>query len=330
MKSHLPAQYIAALEPRAVLKPDRLQEKVLNLVVSLKRDYEIQFPPLNASLLMFKHVKSLCLPLEIFPCAFRLAKVLNLDFKYPELFAGQFRATDYPELRLMGLIVVSTKLLQPCDNITRKPEIGTDPITMRLRWESWKHVMTEKEVKGLKPGEEVKIREEDVFEMNGEKLDDYLAWYQKTWMDDKEDKLPKQILDLFPLEEVLERQLDVEPPQPTTEKLKFVQSSLQVVDPITMEQAKYAAREVVRPGARYSRWKEVSRLSDMERLFMEKAAEQAGCSLDILVKSVYMLETKIQTLVMKEDKLRRDMDNAVVISDDDSIMDEEDEGDDDL
>lgn len=257
-----------------------------------------------------------------------------MEFKWPEIFEGQVRAVDYPELRMMGLVVVSVKLLEPLDDVVRKPESIVDPASMRVRWESWKEVMAEKKVTGLKPGEEIKVREEDVFEMSGEKLDDYLNWYQKTWMDDKEDKLPKHILDLFPLEPVQERQLEGRNEQPAVEKLKTVQGSLQVVDPVTNEQARYAAKEVVRPGAEYPKWKEVGMLSETERLFMEKAAGLAGCSVEVLVKAVYMLESKIEALVRKSDRKRRDMhtrrENAMVISSDDSIEDEDDEGDDDL
>ena len=261
-----------------------------------------------------------------------------MEFKWPEIFEGQVRVVGYPELRMMGLVVVSVKLLEPLDDVVRKPESIVDPASMRVRWESWKEVMSEKEVKGLKSGEEVKVREEDVFEMSGEKLDDYLNWYQKTWMDDKEDKLPKQILDLFPLEPVQEpvqeKQAEGGDEHSATEKLKTVQGSLQVVDPVTNEQARYAAKEVIRPGAKYPRWKEVGMLSETEKIFMEKAAELAGCSLEVLVKTVYMLESKIENLVRKAERKRRDMhtrrENAMVISSDESIEDDDDEGDDEL
>lgn len=257
-----------------------------------------------------------------------------MEFKWPEIFEGQVRAVDYPELRVMGLIVVGVKLLEPLDDVVRKPESIFDPASMRVRWESWKEVMSEKDVKGLKPGEEVKVREEDVFEMSGEKLDDYLNWYQGTWMDDKEDKLPRQILDLFPLEPVQEKQVEGGDEQSATEKVKTVQRSLQVVDPVTNEQARYAAKEVIRPGTKYPRWKEVGMLSETERLFMEKAAELAGCSLEVLVKTVYMLESKFETLVRKADRKRKDMDtqreNAMVISSDESTEDDDHEGDEEL
>lgn len=283
---------------------------------------------------MFKHVKNLLLPLEIYACAFRVAKVMGVEFKWPEIFEGQVRAVDYPELRMMGLVVVSVKLLEPLDDVIRKPESIVDPASMRVRWEGWKEAMSEKEAKGLKAGEEVKVREEDVFEMSGEKLDDYLNWYQKTWMDNREDKLPKQILDLFPLEPVQEMQVERGDEHSATEKLKTVQGSLQVVDPVTNEQVRYAANEVIRPGAKYPRWKEAGMLSETERLFMEKAAELAGCSLEVLVKTVYMLESKMETLVRKADRKRRDMytrrENAMVISSDESIEDDDDEGDDEL
>ena len=341
MCSHLPAQYIAALSPRSILQPDRLTETILKLIISFKRDSDISLPPLNSSLLTFKHVKNLALPLEIYPTAFRLAEVLKLgEFRWPDLLKSGLRADEYPELRLMGLIVISTKLLQPFDDIVRKPKHARDPSAMRLQWQSWKEVMGEKPVKGLKAGDEVSVTEEDVFDMGGEKLDDYLAWYQSVWMDDKEDLLPKQILDLFPVEPIPEKQLEQE--EPVSEKIKFVQGHLQVVDPISKEQAPYAAREVVRPGTGYRRCKEISRLNGMEKFFMERAAEQAGCRLEMLVKAVYMLETKIQTLVAKIDIMKRERGKwenrrkqrqttgrnprkAIVVLDDDTVMDEDDE-----
>ena len=155
MLSHLPAHYLAALSPRSVLSTDRLQNRVLNTIIQFKMKYEIQFPPLNSTLLMFKHVKNLLLPLEIYACAFRLAKVMGMEFKWPEIFEGQVRAVDYPELRMMGLVVVSVKLLEPLDDVVRKPKSIVDPASMRVRWGSWKEVMTKKEGRGLKLGEEI-------------------------------------------------------------------------------------------------------------------------------------------------------------------------------
>ncbi len=308
MRAHMPAEYIAALQPRAVLKRGKLQVKALQLIIVLKASFGIELPPVNASLIMFRHVKELCLPLEIYPCAFRLVKVLKLDFSYPDALRGEFRSITYPELRIMGLLVIATKLTQPFDDFYRRPEYATDPGTMKMEWEKWKQIMAKDqgEEKGLKKGEQIKVTEDDVFNMDDQKLDDYLDWYQKTWMDNKEDKLPKQILDLFPLEVRAEREVEPEA-APTSQDLKKIQNTLEVAQPIAEEQAQYAARAVMRPGMKYRRWTEASKLEDMERLFMEKAADRAGCSLDVLLKTVYQLEAKIERIIAKSKKAKIDL-----------------------
>lgn len=122
---------------------------------------------------------------EIYGCSFRLARVLGLEFKYPDWLA-RHQLTEYPELRIMGLIVISTKLTQPFDNIIRTPEDATDASALKLDWDEWRSLKAQEASKRLKRGEEVHVAEEDVFNMSGEKLDDYLDWYQNTWMDEKE------------------------------------------------------------------------------------------------------------------------------------------------
>ena len=42
--------------------------------------------------------------------------------------------------------------------------------------------------KGLKRGQEINVTDGDVFKMKGKELDDYLDWYQRTWVDDSDPK----------------------------------------------------------------------------------------------------------------------------------------------
>ena len=95
---------------------------------------------------------------------------------------------DYPEIQLMSLIVIVTKLSQPFDDILRSPENDSDPTTMRMNWEKWQEIMAEEPIDGLRRGEEVKDKDVDVLSMTGKKLDDYLDWYQRTWIDDRDQK----------------------------------------------------------------------------------------------------------------------------------------------
>jgi len=48
--------------------------------------------------------------------------------------------------------------------------------------------MRGKHIEGYRRGEEVMVTDADVLEMDGKKMDDYLDWYQRTWIDDRPDK----------------------------------------------------------------------------------------------------------------------------------------------
>ncbi len=125
--------------------------------------------------------------MDIYAAARRLGKILDIDFSFPNNL-GRHRVTAYPESQIMSLIVISTKLCQPFDDIVRVPESVIDPSGLRLHWEEWQEIMAEKLPKGLRRGEEIKVTDEDVLKMNGKKLDDYLDWYRRTWIDDDDPK----------------------------------------------------------------------------------------------------------------------------------------------
>jgi hypothetical protein len=88
----------------------------------------------------------------------------------------------------MSLIVIATKLSHPFDDIERAPQSEVDPTTVKVDWEKWRETMTETPTKGLKRGEEIKITDGDVMKMSGKQMDDYLDWYQQTWIDDRNPK----------------------------------------------------------------------------------------------------------------------------------------------
>ena len=67
MRAQLPAEYHAALESRSALKGGVLHEAVLRLVISFKEKHDLVFPSTNTPLIMFKHVRDLCLPCKKTP-----------------------------------------------------------------------------------------------------------------------------------------------------------------------------------------------------------------------------------------------------------------------
>jgi len=88
----------------------------------------------------------------------------------------------------MCLIVVATKLSQPFDDILRYPESDSDPSTVMIDWGRWSEIMTEEQVPGLKRGEEIMVTDMDVLLMSNEAMDDYMNWYQRTFLDDRPPK----------------------------------------------------------------------------------------------------------------------------------------------
>jgi len=96
--------------------------------------------------------------------------------------------TAYPEIQLISLIVIATKLSQPFDEIPALPTSESDPTTMKIDWEKWAQIMAEKDREGIKHGREIYTTEEDVCDMNDKNMDAYLDWFQRTLIDDNKQR----------------------------------------------------------------------------------------------------------------------------------------------
>jgi RNA polymerase I-specific transcription initiation factor RRN7 len=124
---------------------------------------------------------------DVYAAAQRLAKILKLDLSWPNNRV-RHRIESYPETQVISLIVIATKLAHPFDDIIRVPDSMKDSSALRVDWDAWQQNMREEAPRTFRKGEEVKVTETDALTMNGEKLDDYLDWYQRTWIDDKDPK----------------------------------------------------------------------------------------------------------------------------------------------
>lgn len=132
---------------------------------------------------------------EIYPAVKRLAELLGIDFSWPSTNKRVKSLSAYPEIQMISLIVIATKVTHPFDDIPRVPENDAEPTTVRMDWPEWARKMAEPPSRGLKRGEEVKITDADIPNMNAKKIDDYLDWYQRTWVDDSD---PKSTFQPFP------------------------------------------------------------------------------------------------------------------------------------
>jgi RNA polymerase I-specific transcription initiation factor RRN7 len=117
----------------------------------------------------------------------RLAKLLNFEFSFPSDLA-KHSVTAYPESKIISLVVIAAKLSQPFDEVVRVPDSVTDPSSLTVNWEGWIKATTEAQAEGFQRGREIKITEKDVFKMSDKKLDSYLDWYQRAWIDGSGDR----------------------------------------------------------------------------------------------------------------------------------------------
>lgn len=148
----------------------------------------------------------------------------------------------------------------------------------------------------LQRGTEINITEVDAMQMSGEQLDEYMDYYERTFIDPDriEQKLPKELLDMFPTgrldgsepvsysyqEQVAKEQEAVE------ETLDAVIGSMRLRKVIPKE----SEEPVRRIGSFYKRYRRAEDLDGYAKVFHEKVAEIIGVKLETLVLAVGQME----------------------------------------
>lgn len=125
---------------------------------------------------------------DIYPAVGALQKLVGFTFSFPTAIAGKRRPLHLPEVQMISLIVISTKLLFPFDDINRYPESAREPSTQVIDWQLWAQVQGHFEQREtssgrIGKGNEVLVNEKDVFSMTSSQLDEYLDWYESSWLD---------------------------------------------------------------------------------------------------------------------------------------------------
>lgn len=299
MRSKLPAQFHVALELKVPLNGPTLYGKIQELIVFFHNHYQMSFPPLNLPLLAYKYILNLGLPIEIYPAIERLKDILGLEFKFqiPGLSANGHRIS-YPEIQLIGLIVIATKLSQPQDDIIRDPESELHPTLIKINWEKWGKTMANGVSERLQRGAEISLKEADVWNMSDRKLDLYLDWFQQIMLDDRDLKVSENLLNLFPLQNVANQRLDNSDIEVPTSRLKTIQEGLiiQKVWPAGDDDSVH----VRRPGELYKRYRKLTELNFYAEMFYTLAASIVGIPLKMFLGVVSQLEIQLDTWVVAE------------------------------
>ncbi|KAM0134144.1 hypothetical protein ACHAO1_005832 [Botrytis cinerea] len=316
MRSRLPGHYFRALEIHGILNGHRLHQTVLDMVSFFNFNFEMVFPPINHKLLLYKSVRDLGLTVDIYMAVNHLAEILEYNFSYPIHNKRLHGTTGYPEYQLASLIVIATKLSQPFDDIQRHPEGNLDATAARINWAKWQSIMFDDPIEGMKRGDEIKITDADVFKMTGEQMDDWMNWYHKTWIDDRDQKVPQQILELFPLPDIIpETTMGIVDPDPIN-RAKEVHKTLTLQKPVARVDDG-GSQDIVRPGEKYRRYRTVEELPESAKAFFEIAgkllflndvfvlsltdvARNIGTSIEKMVHGVFTTEIQLEKWMLDE------------------------------
>jgi RNA polymerase I-specific transcription initiation factor RRN7 len=317
MKDRLPSTYHAVLDPQTMLNYRVFYTTLTNLEISFEKDHGVEWPPLNVQPLLFRYIKQLALPLEIYDATLRLADLLGYDFVFRYRRRHRFGIRHLPEAQLIACLVVCVKLFYPFDKTRRSPGSSSEPTTVVMDWRRWcKHMAAAKKTQregnpGFTTEELTKLQERDIFEMGGEQLDQYLDFYAETFIDDAEVQRTKENNDfrnalygMFPIEGKPQH-----PPiqisdrvshERTLETVTAVHGSMKTTLVMDDDDS-----DVLRPGQMYPIWGHAEEMPSRTTVFYEEAASLAGFSLDMLVNAVFFTEARVEKWRRKQKEMTR-------------------------
>ncbi|KAF1850743.1 uncharacterized protein K460DRAFT_361511 [Cucurbitaria berberidis CBS 394.84] len=325
MRDRLPPPYHAVLDPNTFFKYKRFYTTVTDLQISFEKDHGILWPALNVPLLLFRYLKELALPLELYDATIRLSHILDHDFVLHQNGNKRLGIRYLPEGQLIGCLIVCVKLLYPLDGEQCCPISSSEPTSTVLDWKVWCRQMELAKAKqrgGVErftPNELMKLEDKDVFSMRSDHLDQYLDFYADTYLDDAEvqrtkdnDEFRNALYEMFPIDGKREHTADQ-----LSDGLSF-QDKLDVVKAVhgAMISAPTMGNEAaematLRPGQGYRVWKKEQDLPEQANAFFEEAAKLVGLSMSMLVMAVFSTEARIEQWRRKQ--MRRQKANDMEI-----------------
>ena len=319
MKRRLPAGYILALDTTTPLKPGHLRKAIHNTCLLYHHHFQLDLPPLNTPLLLYKHVRDMALPIDVYQAVGKIAKILSIDFSFPKPQRHQ-RISHLPEMALVSLLIIAVKLHHLFSPIRYSASSPTDVAILAIDWEVWTSARQTHKSRLVDPehlahGSEINVTETDVMAMTGAQLDDYLDWYERTWVDEERAQhrargLPTPLLEMFPTgrqdgsqpkihDFASEAKIEQES---LIIQLAETMSKLRMRDVMDEEDVHREEGAVKRVGASYKRYRSLEELHGHARTFHEAVAETVAVTLETLLTSVLQVERRL--IVWREDKVR--------------------------
>ncbi|SMQ54751.1 unnamed protein product [Zymoseptoria tritici ST99CH_3D7] len=321
MRERLPGHLQEQLEPQDLVAPETLQRKILEWLTTLADNFGMAVPPVNHPLLLYRWVTELSLPLEVFVATQRLARVLDVDYSYRlNAKAGTLMSLRCPEIRLMALVVTTTKLLFPFDNGRRYPTDSNDLGALRMDWKMWSEQQQNQDpgddsaTKQLSYKDAFSMTEAESLDLAGESLDQYLDWCENNIAAEevrergragREADFRRTLFRMFPTTSDYQRTgtrvHDGETRntgRTSAERLRQVQGALRP-ERIVIDEG---TDDIPRAGSSYPQYRIEDDLDGVANVFYTRASQLAGTSLHDLLRAVFSLERR---LMDKEKALRK-------------------------
>ncbi|KAJ5085911.1 hypothetical protein N7532_010682 [Penicillium argentinense] len=306
MRNHLPKMFFRILDHTHIPSPERFHWNFIAQAALFRNNFGIQLPPLNSPLVLYRHIKRLAVPIDIFDTVKTLQSIVGFKYEYPDWNreTREKQILHLPELQIVVLIVIATKLLFPFDGLKRSPGTTKEPAAQVINWDQWAKAQRnfrEHEGTGSRVGAEkiIDITDKDIPNMNVGELDQYMDWYEKKWLDNVQTTNP--IADMFsPSRPEATHQPNVgsEPSSGAglgpDEALSALIKSVMV--DIKAPSVKPGKKDM-RPGSRYVRYRFESQLPDAARVLYEVAARLASVSLKSMITAVASVESRISTKI---------------------------------
>jgi RNA polymerase I-specific transcription initiation factor RRN7 len=308
MRDRLPPSYHAILDPSKLLRHRRFYTTLTNLEISYEKVHGVLWPPLNVPLLLFRYIKELALPLDLYDATLHLADLLGYNFALEYNGRRQLGLRHLPEAQLIGCFVVCVKLFYPFDKIRRLPKSSSEPAVSVVDWKAWCKQLSKAKRNQQKPNSDftseefTQLQEDDVFQLLPKQLDQYLDFYNATFLDEAEtqrtkynDGFKNALYDMFPIENA-GREPTTQPKEASTheqklETVRAVHGSMKTRAVVRDDQEE---ADVLRPGQSYPMWKKVEDVPGRAAVFYDEAARLAGFSMEMLVTAVFTTECRIE------------------------------------
>ncbi|KAL7915617.1 hypothetical protein GGI35DRAFT_430280 [Trichoderma velutinum] len=299
MRDRMPAAYIRVLKLpfRSSIEGDEIHRVVMDLILSYDFNYSLVFPEISHVPQLIQFAKELALPIDAVIATRRLASILGYQFRFPtEKFSNP--RLDYPEIRLMALLIVATKLYFPLSDTTSLSRLQNADFLQipTLDWERWRqgrsNLPTQRDTKTTKFNFD-KVTPSQVVSMEEDELDAYFA-HVSSLIDTTSDN---PITKFFPVEE-----LPISTTQVEDISVKDMEDAAKRLLNQTLEYNRFNPAKVentLLSMPRYEAFRSVDHLSETAAELYRAAGLVVGASLETMTDAIYRIE---RTMVVWQNK----------------------------